>query len=488
MHTSIPASQLDFGRKWHVMATVSMGTFLGTIDSSIVNIALPTLVKEYATNFSTVQWVVLIYLLTVTTLMLSVGRLADMLGKKYIYLAGFGIFTLGSALCGLAPGIYWLIGFRVLQAVGAVMVVALGMAIVTEAFPAQERGKALGINGAVVSLGIVLGPTLGGIIIQSLSWHWIFFVNLPVGLIGMWMVWRNVPATQPAGGQHFDFGGALTLFVSMLAFLLALTAGQNYGFSDWRVASLFVLWAVFLALFVRIELHASQPMIDLSLFRNILFRINLITGFLSFIVIAGTILIMPFYLENILGYPTSQAGLLMGVLPVALGLTAPVSGVLSDRHGTRLITMVGLMILVIGYLTMSTLTQTSTSLEFALRILPIGLGMGIFQSPNNSAIMGSAPRERLGVVSGMLAISRTLGQTTGIAILGAIWAARVFASAGGVVSGGATAAPSAAQVAGLQETFLIMVGMIALAMVLAVWAFLAERRNRASKSVATDLP
>lgn len=481
---SIPST--DFSRKWHVMAAVAMGTFLGTVDSSIVNIALPTLVKDYSTSFATVQWVVLIYLLTVTTLMMTVGRLADMVGKKNIYLAGFGVFTIGSVLCGLAPGIYWLIGFRALQALGAVMVVALGMAIVTEAFPPQERGKALGINGAVVSLGIVLGPTLGGLIIETLSWHWIFFVNLPVGIVGMWMVHRNVPVSQPQRFQYFDIAGAVTLFVSILALLLALTFGQNLGFGDWRVLGLLVLWITFLVLFVRVETIVRQPMIDLALFKNPLFRINLITGFLTFIVMSGTTLIMPFYLEDILEYSTSQTGLLMGVLPIALGLSAPLSGMLSDKLGTRLITMIGLMVLVMGYIAMSTLGQTTTALGFALRILPIGLGMGIFQSPNNSAIMGSAPRGRLGVVSGMLAITRTLGQTSGIAVFGAVWAARVFAKAGAVYSGGVTAAPPAAQVAGLQETFYIMIAIITIGMALGIWAYFTDRREKAQRVLATN--
>ena len=216
-------------RKWYIMAAVAMGTFLATIDGSIVNIALPTLQAELNTSFSIVQWVILAYLLTVTTLMLSVGRLADMIGKKYLYLAGLVVFTTGSVLCGLSSTIYELIGFRVLQGLGAAMIMALGTAIITESFPSTERGRALGISGLTVSVGIIAGPTFGGIILQSLSWHWIFFVNLPVGIIGSYMVFRLVPVTQPPGGQRFDFTGAVTLFVSIFSFLVALTIGQNNG-------------------------------------------------------------------------------------------------------------------------------------------------------------------------------------------------------------------------------------------------------------------
>ena len=175
---------IDYSRKWYVMAAVAMGIFLATIDASIVNVALPTLVRELSTEFTLVRWVVLVYLLTVTTLILNMGRLGDMVGKKPVYAAGFIIFTIGSALCGIAPTVYWLIGFRVLQAIGAAMMMALGVAIVTEAFPPSERGRALGLAGSIVSIGIVVGPVLGGLIIDALSWHWIFYVNLPVGILG----------------------------------------------------------------------------------------------------------------------------------------------------------------------------------------------------------------------------------------------------------------------------------------------------------------
>ncbi|HMR65058.1 MAG TPA: MFS transporter, partial [Anaerolineae bacterium] len=193
---------IDYSRKWYIMAAVSMSIFLATIDGSIVNVALPTLVRELQADFATVQWVVLAYLLTQSTLLLGVGRLGDMVGKKPIYVSGFVVFTIGSVLCGLSPTVGWLIGFRVLQALGAAMMLALGAAIVTEAFPPYERGKALGIIGTSVSIGVVVGPTLGGILLQTLSWHWIFFVNLPVGIVGTAMALRFIPAFRPKGRQR----------------------------------------------------------------------------------------------------------------------------------------------------------------------------------------------------------------------------------------------------------------------------------------------
>jgi len=468
---------VDYSRKWYVLAAVGMGIFLSTIDGSIVNIALPFLETAFDTEFAVIQWVVLAYLLVVSTLMLGVGRLADMIGKKPLYTAGFIIFTIGSVLAGLSPTVYWLIGFRVLQALGAVMLLALGLGIITEAFPPSERGMALGISGALVSIGIVVGPTLGGILINLYSWRLIFYVNLPVGIAGTFLAWRYLPDIKPLGGQRFDFWGAAALLVSLLSFSFALTAGQERGYDDPLILTLFAIFFLFLILFIAVEWRTEQPMVDLRLFNNSRFNTGLATGYITFVAIAGTVILMPFYLGNVLGYPALQVGLLMAVVPIAVGIFAPISGSLSDRYGTRPITVIGLVILVIGYLSLSTLQADTTALGFILRFLPIGVGMGVFQSPNNSAIMGTAPRRRLGIVSGMLAATRSLGQTTGVALLGAVWAARVFAYVGESLSGGVTAASGVAQVSGLQDTFRIMAAFVILALALAVWALVHERRS-----------
>lgn len=469
-------AHVDYSRKWLVMTAVAAGTLLTTIDSNIVNVAMPTLVRELQTNFAAVQWVVLSYLLVLATLMLSLGRLGDMIGKKPIYVAGFIIFTAGSALCALAPDIYWLIAFRVVQAVGGAMLLALSMAIVTEAFPAQERGRALGLIGTFVSVGIVAGPTLGGLLLSVTTWHWIFLVNLPIGIVGTALAIRYIPAPLSRESQQFDYGGAGALLVSLLGLLLALTVGQQRGFGDTAVLILFATFFFFLTLFIVIENRAAQPMIDLRLFRNKLFSVSLITGFATFVAIAGTTILTPFYLENILGFSTSYIGLLMAVVPLFLGVVAPLSGTLSDRFGTRPITVTGLIVLVLGYWAMSTLDQQTNGLGFVLRMLPVGVGMGMFQSPNNSAIMGSVPRQRLGIASGLLAISRTLGQTAGVALLGALWAGRTMVYEGVVLAGGVTEATAVSQISGLHDTFLCIVFLMLAALGLAVWGLVKEKR------------
>lgn len=227
-------------------------------------------------------------------------------------------------------------------------------------------------------------------------------------------------------------------------------------------------------------------MIDLRLFKNLLFSINLITGFLTFVAISGVFILMPFYLENVLGYNTRQVGYMLAIVPIALGITAPISGSLSDRLGTRPITVLGLLALLIGYYLASTLNAQTTTLGYVLRLLPIGIGMGIFQSPNNSAIMGAAPRERLGIVSGLLSVTRTLGQTTGIAVLGALWASRIMYYAGGSIAGGVTKAPLAAQVNALQDSFLSVAVLMAVGLGLSVWGLMQERRGRRMSTVAAD--
>jgi len=478
-------AEVDYRRKWHAMAAVGVGVFLATVDGSIINVSLPTLVRSLDTEFAVVQWVVLGYLLTLTTFMLSIGRIADIVGKKTIYMLGFVVFTVGSALCGLAVSVYWLIAFRVLQAVGAAMIMALGAAILTEAFPPEERGKAMGMIGAIVSVGIVIGPALGGVIIGTLSWRWIFYVNLPVGVLGTILVARNVPDFKPAGQQRFDYLGALTLCLSLLTLLLGLTFGQQQGFFTPIFGLMIGLWLLLLIIFIRIETKVSQPMIDLKLFGNMLFSINLATGFISFVGLAGVMILMPFYLENILGYKITHVGLLMGIVPVMLGITAPFAGALSDRAGTRRITVIGLAIMLVGFLAAGTLTQNTSAWGYLIRMSILGLGIGTFISPNNSAIMGSASRRQLGVVSGFMAVTRTLGQTVGVAVMGAVWAGRTAFYVGARMQSGATLAPPEAQVAALQDTFHAAAVLLAAALLLGIWAYVHEYHG---KDAAPNLP
>lgn len=456
------AHTVDYAKKWYVLAAVGAGVILATIDGSIVNIALPTIRSQLNTTLPVVQWVTLGYLLTLATLTLGVGRWGDVVGKRRIYIAGFVVFTAASVLCGFAPGIGWLIAFRVVQGLGAVMILALGAAILIDAFPPQERGKALGWIGTFVSIGVVSGPVAGGLLIAAFDWPAIFFVNLPLGIIATVMVIRLVPDTPSVGGQRFDYLGAGLFSAALLALTLALTSGQELGYRSPVVIGLLIGGLLLGAAFVKVELGSPSPMLDLRMFANPLLTISLATGFVAFVAVASVFFLLPFYLQGVLGYDTLRTGLALAISPLVLGLVAPAAGNISDRIGVRALTMVGLVVLFGAYLGFRTLSQQTTFAQYSLVAIPLGLGMGIFVSPNNSAIMGAVPRAYAGVAGGMLTLTRLLGQISGVAALGSLWASRVAARAG-ALTGDATTASPLVQVAALRDTFTVVSVMMALA-------------------------
>ena len=463
------AEHLSVERKWHIFAALGSGIFLASFDGGAVRVVLPALVTEFNVDFALIQWIVLSFSLTQTAIMLGVGRLGDMVGKKPIFLSGTIAFAIGSVLAGLAPDIKLLLFFRVLQAIGGAFATALSMGIVTETFPASERGRALGLFSAVVSVGGIAGPLLGGALLEYLSWRWIFFIGPPVGCVSFLLAWRYLPGGSPGGRQRFDWIGFSAFFAFLLALMLFLTVGQRNGFRSPAMLGLLTVSLLALALFIRTELRVKEPLLDLSLFRNTLFSLNLSMRLISFIVLGGITLLFPFYLSNLLKLEPTVVGLLLTTTMVFFGLASPIAGILSDRFGYRLIATAGLVMLVYGCYTISTLTAETSILGYVLRVLPLGLGMGIFQSPNNSAVMGSVPRERLGVISGVNVIGRTLGNTSGVAALGALWASRVMVYAGPDFAGDVTEAVAVAQTAGLRDVSFVAMAMIGLAMAMSVW-------------------
>lgn len=380
--------------KWPVMAAVSIGLFMSAVDGSIVNIAPPTLQREFQTPFASVQWVVLAYSLTVVSLMLSIGRLGDIHGRKPFYVSGFAVFIFGSLLCASSHSVGLLIASRLLQGCGAVMLLALGSAIVIEAFPRKERGKALGFSGLMISLGQVSGPTLGGLLINRLGWESIFLINIPIGIVGALLAWKFVPQDKPSRDQRFDLAGAICMACTLLALLLGLTLGQRSGFANIEVLALFGLALVSLVAFGFVESRQKQPMIDLRLFANRQLSVGLVGTLFTYIAIAGVVVLLPFYLQNVQGLNPGQAGIYLAILPLAMAASSPLSGWLSDRVGTPPIAVAGLVFMLLGYILTRQLDESTTLMQYALIVAPIGLGMGIFQSPNNNAVMDSAVRER----------------------------------------------------------------------------------------------
>ncbi len=455
----------DYARKWWALAAISSGVLMSTIDGSIVNIALNTLVNDFNSNLNVVEWVVLSYLLTITCLLLLVGRVGDMFGKRRIYVAGFAIFTIGSALCGLSPTIGALIGFRVVQAIGAAMIQALGPGLLVLAFPPKERGLALGFVGSTVAMGILIGPALGGVLIERIGWESIFYVNIPIGVIGIWLTLNSLPQDNiQASNQRFDIVGAVLLLFSLGGLLLGLTEGPLWGWSDPRVIALFATFVVAGAIFIWWELRTSQPMLNLAIFRKAAFSFNLLAGFILFCAMSFNLLLTPLLLQLVYRLDLQSTGLVLISLPITLSLVSPLSGRLSDKIGPRLLTIGGLVMVSMGFVGLSQI-DASTPLPVLIGLLLwMGCGVGLFQSPNNSVVLGNAPVEALGVAGGVLAVMRTLGQTSGIGIAGAIWASQVTAIAGQRIEP-ITAADPVALAGGFDRAMLVAAVIAVLAIV-----------------------
>ncbi|WP_434629643.1 MFS transporter [Chromobacterium sp. CV08] len=461
------------GHKRGGMAAVLICLFMAMLDSSAVNIALPTIAGAFDADFALVRWVVLSYMLALTALVLPMGRLADAVGKRNIYVAGIAVFGFGSACCAVPVSIGWLLFGRVIQGIGAAIILALGPALVTELVPAGERGRAFGIMGAAVALGVIMGPSAGGALIAVLGWNAIFWLNVPLCVGAAIVAFKHLDRSRTRERPPFDLAGTAALIAALTLSLLALSPGET-GFLDalggagvWFAA--IVAWLVF----VWMERRAENPIVAAWLFGNAVLSLNLLAAFLSSVSIAATLLLLPFYLQNVLGFAVAKTGLLLAVTPVVLTVAAPLSGVMADRFGAHRVIVVGLLIMAIGFIAMSTLSTRTTSLEFVCKFILVGLGLGLFQSPNNALIMSAAAAGHTGVVSALLAMTRLMGQTIGVALVGAIGSWRAFAH-------GAARAPAQHQVDALGEIFIGLMVLTLLVLALSIQSSLCRKRAVAS--------
>lgn len=405
-----------------VLIAVGLGTFMSALDGSVVNAILPVMRDVLRTDVATIEWVVTVYLLTVSGLLLGFGRLGDVRGHKDVYVLGFGGFVLSSALCGLAPGVHALIAFRALQAVGAAMLFANSPAILTKSFPPERRGRVLGLQAMMTYLGLTIGPSLGGWLTQHFGWRAVFYINVPVGLLAVGLSLRFVPRDVPAaGGEPFDWTGAVLFLSGLVALLLGLNQGHAWGWSSPGILVLLAAAAVLLGVFLRVERRGRAPMLDLSLFRHPTFSAATTSALLNYICLYSLLFLLPFYLLQGRGMNPAQAGLLLTAQPAVMMVVAPVSGSLSDRIGSRWPAMVGMAVLAGGLLLLSRLGPATPLAHVALGLAVCGLGTGIFIAPNNSALMGAAPRHRQGIASGVLATARNVGMVLGVGLAGAIF-------------------------------------------------------------------
>jgi len=416
---------------WLVLATVSIGTFMATLDSSSVNVALPAIAHDYGASIAQVSWISIIYFLVITCLLLVMGRLADLTKRGPVYAAGMAILGLASGLCGLAPNLGWLVAMRALQALGGAMVMANSPALTASAFPGHQRGAALGIVTLVATVGSSAGPTVGGFIIATWGWHGIFLINLPIGLIGSVQAFRLLGRVPQAPSQErgFDGLGAVLSVAGLGALLLALREGEHMPSA--------LAWSLgvggFLALlaFLRWEARHRHPLLQPRLFLRRAFASATGSSFLSFAARSSCFLLLPFFLERVQGYSPVAVGFMMTSFPLAVALVAPLSGRASDRLGTRGLTIAGQLVSALALVGLATLPEQAPMWRVIGPQALLGIGAALFQSPNNSAMLGAVEGHELGMASALLAVTRNLGLVVGSGLAAAI----VAAQAGGFMAG-----------------------------------------------------
>jgi EmrB/QacA subfamily drug resistance transporter len=416
---------------WYVLGTVCIGAFMGQLDASIVTLALPGLGEDLHASVGAVEWVSLAYLLVLVCSVVGVGYLADRIGRKLLYVYGFGLFTASSLACGLAPSLEWLIIARVVQGLGAAMLQANSVALIAEALPRKMLGRGIGVQGAAQAIGLALGPALGGVLLSLGGWRLIFLINLPAGLLGLTLGLVLLPRSKVTRepGAHFDLGGAVLLAGAVGSSMLLLSLAHGLGYASPILGGLLVMSVACAFAFSRHERNASSPLVDLGLIGRPGMSIGLASGLVSYLVMFGTLLVVSYSLaEQHVGF--ALAGLEVAALPVALGLAAPIAGRLSDRLGGSRLTVAGLLLTSVGLFALA--PQGNGPGQIAA-LAVTGIGLGVFTPANNASIMIKAPRGRTSVVSALMNMTRGLGTALGIALAALIYSG---ASHGAHATGG----------------------------------------------------
>jgi EmrB/QacA subfamily drug resistance transporter len=456
--------------RW-VLASLSLSMLLSSLGTSIANVGLPTLAEAFNASFQQVQWVVLAYLLAITTLVVSVGRLGDLVGRRRLLLAGILLFATASVLCGVAPTLGWLIAARAIQGLGAAVMMALSMALVGQTIPKAKTGSAMGLLGTMSAVGTALGPTLGGVLISSFGWQAIFFVSAPLGVLALVLVWRYLPSDRRASTANparFDYVGTLLLALTLAAYALAMTIGRgNFGSLN---VGLLLAAVIGVGLFLLVEARASSPLIPLAMFRNPLLSAGFAMSALVTTVVMATLVVGPFYLSGALALDAARVGLVMSFGPVAAALTGVPAGRFVDRFGSHRASIAGLLAMAVGSAVLALLPSSFGVPGYVAPLVVITAGYALFQAANNTAVMTNVQAEQRGVVSGLLNLSRNLGLVTGASVMGAVFA--LGSATPGIVAAGPTAVA-----AGMQTTFAVAIALIVVALVIAAGSHVLSRRT-----------
>jgi EmrB/QacA subfamily drug resistance transporter len=410
--------------KWLVLSVTTIGALMASIDSNIVILALPDMMASLHADLVQMTWVIMSYILVSTVILLAIGRVADMLGRVKLYNLGFIIFTVGSILCGISQNAVQLILARMLQGAGGALMIVNSAALITEVFPPDERGRALGINGITFSFGGILGPVLGGLILSSANWRWIFFINVPIGIAGTIWAFITLRETRPkATGERFDWIGASSFSVGLLCLLGALTLGISAGFGSPFILALFALFAAMVVLFVARERRCENPVLDFSLFKSRVYTFSSFAAMMQSLAMFALNFLVVFYFQAVRGYDPLKAALMLLPMPIVTAFVAPFSGMLADKIGARIPATTGVLIQCAALGGFIAIRPDTPYLPIAIGLALTGLGGGLFYSPNTSAAMNAAPRNRLGIASAALATLRQTGMVTSFALAMAVAAA-----------------------------------------------------------------
>ncbi len=462
--------------RW-ALVSLSLTMLLSSLGTSIANVGLPTLAKTFNASFQEVQWVVLAYLLAITTLIVSVGRLGDLTGRRRLMLAGLFLFTLSSALCGLASSLSLLIAARVAQGLGAATMMALTMAFIAETVPTEKTGSAMGLLGTMSAIGTALGPSLGGLLIAGLGWRSIFLINLPLGFLTLFLAYRYLPTDRPVSQAdcrvpqtdrpRFDHWGTLLLALTLAAYALAMTIGHgSFGLLN---VMLLLTTALGVGLFILVESKAVSPLIRLEIFQNPVLSVGFATSALVATVMMATLVVGPFYLSGALALDTIHVGFVMSSGPIVSALTGIPAGRMVDRFGAQRMSIIGLIGMAIGTSILPMVPMSFGIPGYIVPLIVTTIGYGLFQAANNTAVMANIRAEQRGVISGMLNLSRNLGLITGASVMGAVFAF-------GATTHNILTAPSDAVAAGMHITFAVAAGLIMVALTVAFASQILSRR------------
>lgn len=472
--SSAGSPQMSSSVRW-ILASLSLSMLLSSLGTSIANVGLPTLTHVFNASFQQVQWVVVAYLLAITTLIVSVGRLGDMMGRKRLLLAGIALFTIASVLCGAAPTLTMLIAARAVQGLGAAIMMVLTMAFVGETVSKEKTGSAMGLLGTMSAIGTALGPSLGGILIAGVNWRAIFLINVPLGILSFILAQRYLPQDQQASHKannkasaRFDHIGTLLLALTLAAYALAMTLGRGHV----GALNLALLLAAILgaALFMLVETKVASPLIRPALFRDITLSTSLAMNTLIATVMMATLVVGPFYLSRSLALSDAMVGLVMSIGPIISACSGVVAGRIVDRMGAPATVTSGLVAMVTGAFSLALLPSIIGISGYVIAIAILTPGYQLFQAANNTAVMQEIAPNQRGLISGMLNLSRNLGLITGATLMGAVFA---WASA----SSDIRAATPVAIATGMQMTFIVAGVMLVMALGIAGTGRLLTKSN-----------